>query len=108
MAVNEVIQAWVERAGEHFHPERAGSMDAVFQFSITGEDGGKWYATIKDKTFEIVEGEAEAPKVTIVCSVENFCRLVTRKIDAESLYSMGRLQIKGPLYLAQRFAYIVS
>ena len=97
-----------EAAPNRFQPSRAGSMDAVFQFDIIGEGGGQWYLTIKDKTLTVTEGTHDSPKVTITASADDWLKLVNRRADATSLYMMGRIKVKGPLYLAEQLLYVLG
>ena len=47
-----------------FNPTAAGGVDAVFQFEITGDDGGSWNVTVKDGACRIEEGAHASPSVT--------------------------------------------
>ena len=37
-------------------PQRTGGLSAVYQFDISGDQGGKWYVNIVDGKAYVVEG----------------------------------------------------
>lgn len=102
------VKAWFDVAPARFQPSRAGNMNTVVQFDISGEGGGKWYVTVKDKTLTVSEGEAEDPAVTVTMAAGDWLKMVNRQADVGSLYMSGRLQVKGSIYLAQQFAYLFA
>jgi putative sterol carrier protein len=104
----ESIKAWFDSLPGRFQGSRAGSMDAVFQYDISGEGGGQWFLTIKDKAITVNEGLAPNPRLTIIVSAEDYLRVVNRKADPVSLYEMGRVRLIGSEYLAEQLMYLLG
>ena len=48
-----------------FHADRAVGLSAVFQFVVTGDDGGTWHAAIANGACTVSAGDHASPGVTI-------------------------------------------
>jgi len=108
MVTKEDISNSLQAMQNRFQGQRAGSMNAVVQLNITGEGGGHWYLTVKDQALQITEGQHDRPTATVVTSADDWLKLVNRQAWGESLYNMGRLQVYGDLYLAERLQYLFA
>jgi NAD(P)-dependent dehydrogenase (short-subunit alcohol dehydrogenase family)/acyl dehydratase/putative sterol carrier protein len=84
-----------------FQADKAAGVDVVFQFSITGPDGGEWNVTVKDGACTCEEGPHPSPTTTIIMSDEDFLGLVAGKVNAMQAYTSGKLKIKGDLMKSQ-------
>jgi len=52
----ETVQAVFERMPNTFQADKAAGVNVVFQFCLSGGDGGDWYAIVKDKTCTVEAG----------------------------------------------------
>jgi putative sterol carrier protein len=84
-----------------FQAEKATDVDVVFQFDITGTNGGSWYATVKDGTCEVTEGSHSSPTTTIEMGDDNFIKMISGELNAMSAYTGGKLKISGDLMKSQ-------
>jgi putative sterol carrier protein len=91
-----------------FVPERAKGVDAVFQFSATGEGAGDWAVAIRDGTCTVTPGIADKPTVTFRVDGKDLLGMLTGKLNGMSLFMQGRLRVQGDLGLASRFASFFS
>jgi putative sterol carrier protein len=103
----ESVKAWFDSAPARFQANRAGGLDIVLQMNITGEGGGQWYLTIKDKKLTVSEGTAANPRLTVTMSAEDWLRVMNHKADGEALYEMDRIRISGSEYLAEQLMYLL-
>jgi NAD(P)-dependent dehydrogenase (short-subunit alcohol dehydrogenase family)/acyl dehydratase/putative sterol carrier protein len=86
---------------DSFRPEKAEGIDAVFQYRISGPGGGQWYASVKDRTCEVVRGEHPKPTTTIIISDKDFLALTQNKLNAMQAFTSGRLKVEGDLMKSQ-------
>jgi NAD(P)-dependent dehydrogenase (short-subunit alcohol dehydrogenase family)/putative sterol carrier protein len=84
-----------------FKADKAAGVDVVFQFDITGTNGGSWYATVKDGTCEVTEGSHSSPTTTIEMGDDNFVKMISGELNAMSAYTSGKLKIRGDLMKSQ-------
>ncbi len=90
-----------DQMGDAFQADKAAGVDVVFQFKLTGDGGGDWYAAIVDQTCTITAGAHERPTTTIIMSAPDFIDLITGKLNAMAAYTGGQLKIEGDLMKSQ-------
>jgi putative sterol carrier protein len=101
MAITNVKEVF-DKVSQTFDPDAAKGLDAVFQFDITGEDGGMWNVAVKDGACKVEEGKAEAPTVALSMSSETWLGMVNKQINGIQAFMSGKLQLTGDMLLAQR------
>jgi putative sterol carrier protein len=92
----------IEEMPELFRGERAGRANVVVQFQISGEEGGNWYVTIRDKTCTVAEGLAESPDATVRVDASDYVALSTGKLGSMKAFATGKVKASGDLSLLQR------
>ena len=63
---------------KNLNADAAKGMNSVIQFNLSGDNGGQWYATIKDGKAEVAQGTAPAPNMTLSMSASDY-------VDIESV-----------------------
>ncbi len=91
-----------DKMPEVFDTDAAQGLNAVFQFEITGDDGGNWNIVIQDGTCEIVEGSHAEPTVTLTMSAETWLGMINKEINGMQAFMGGQLKASGDIMLAQR------
>ncbi len=89
-----------------FIPAKAVGMNAVIQFDITGDGGGKWYASIVNGALEVLEGQHAAPQLTLSAKAQDYIDISTGKLNDQLAFMTGRIKAKGDLALAMKMAGI--
>lgn len=87
---------------EVFNADAAQGLDAVFQYEITGDNGGNWNVAIKDGTCQVSEGTHESPTVTLTLSSDTWLGIVNKETNGMQAFMSGELQATGDIMLAQR------
>ncbi len=95
------VKTIFDRLPEAFQADKATGVDVVFQFKISGPDGGDWYATVKEGTCEVNEGIHKSPTTTIFMSDQDFVGLIEGTVNAMQAYTSGKLKIEGDLMKSQ-------
>ena len=97
-----------DKMPEVFNADAAQGLNAVFQFEITGNDGGNWNVVVKDGTCEIVEGTHDAPTVTLTMSDETWLGMINKQINGMQAFMGGQLKAVGDIMLAQRIEQLFA
>jgi putative sterol carrier protein len=92
----------IETMPDTFRPERAGRADAVVQFKLSGEGGGNWYVTIRDRTCTVVEGVTDAANATVQTDAADYVALATGRLGSMKAFMTGRVKASGDVSLLQR------
>ena len=89
-----------------FNPERAAGMDAVIQFYVSGDQGGEWFAVIRNKELKVSPGTTPNPKLTIKANAQDLVNMFNGKINPVTAYMQGKIQTQGDLGVAMRVAEV--
>ena len=84
-----------------FRPDGAEGINAVIAYDVTGDGGGKWKLTVKDKTIktEKVEGELAGFTVKATVDAETFCGITVGQVDGTQAFMSGKLKVEGDMSL---------
>jgi putative sterol carrier protein len=78
----------------------------VYQFDLSGDGGGKWYAAIKNDACAVTEGAHASPNITISMAAQDYLDMINGKANGQMLFMSGKLRIAGDLSLALRLQSI--
>jgi pimeloyl-ACP methyl ester carboxylesterase/putative sterol carrier protein len=85
-------------------PEKAGTTNALVQFDLSGNAGGRWWVKIHDGIAESAKGEPpEAAKLTFLADAGDWVRIMTGQLDGTTAFRQGKLRVKGDVELAMKF-----
>jgi len=86
-----------------FKADQSKGENLVFQFELSGENGGTWYVKIQDQSVEIKPEPHSSPNITIQTDTNSFLKMVRGEISETSLFMMGKIKIKGNPMHALKF-----
>ena len=75
-------------------------MDAVYQFDLSGAQGGQYYLQINDGACQVTRGSHPEPHVTLSRSGEDCVRVLNGQLNGPAVAMSGRLRISGDVGLA--------
>lgn len=74
---------------------------AVYQFELSGEDGGTWFLDLKNKGGNAGYGEpSDQADVVMNMSTDDFVKMFSGKLKPTMAFMSGKLKIKGNMALA--------
>lgn len=85
-----------------FSKDAAKGLNAVFQFDLSGDGGGKWHVAINNDQCQVKEGAHSSPNITISMTAQDYLDMVTGKANGQMLFMSGKLRIAGDMGLALR------
>ena len=83
-------------------------VNAVYQFSITGANGGDWWVDTTKSGGEIGAGLRPDAKCTITMAEADFLDMYTGKLNGQMAFMTGKLKIKGDMSLAMKLGSVLG
>lgn len=82
---------------------------AVFQFELSGEDGGTWFLDLKSKSGNVGYGEpSDQADVVMSMSTDDFVKMFSGKLKPTMAFMSGKLKIKGNMALAMKLEKLMN
>jgi hypothetical protein len=102
----EVLTALVEGMPDVFRADRAGPLDVVVHWRVTGRPDGDadvFELRIAEGKCVVAPPETPAPQLVLTLDPVNFVKMTTGNANARMLFLRGRLKARGDLGLVNRF-----
>lgn len=96
--VNEVF----EKMPQVFNPAAAAGLNVIYQFHITGDQGGDWNVVIKDSTCQVSAGVHESPSVSLTMADADWLAMCNGTLNGMTAFMTGKLKASGDIMAAQR------
>ncbi|XP_022434735.1 hydroxysteroid dehydrogenase-like protein 2 isoform X1 [Monodon monoceros] len=82
---------------------------AIYQFELSGEDGGTWFLDLKSKGGNVGYGEpSDRADVVMSMSTDDFVKMFSGKLKPTIAFMSGRLKIKGNMALAIKLEKLMN
>lgn len=82
--------------------EAAEDLDAVYQFDLSGSQGGQYQLRVQNGTCVVEEGTHADPHVTLSMAGEDCIKVLNGQLSGPAIVMSGRLQISGDVGLAMQ------
>lgn len=81
-------------------------MDAVYQFNVSGDEGGNWTVNLRDGN--VAQGTDEAADCTIGIADGDLIDLVNGDASGPQLFMGGKIAIEGDMGLAMKLQNVLG
>jgi putative sterol carrier protein len=98
------IQEFFDALPSHFSPAASEGVNAVYQFDLSGEQGGQYQLHVTDGTCRVIPGVHPSPDVTLSMTGEDCLAVLEKRLNGVAAYLNGRLRMDGDIGLAMRLA----
>jgi putative sterol carrier protein len=80
----------------------AEDLDAVYQFDLSGAQGGQYILTIRQGACQVEEGMHADPHVVLSMAGEDCIKILKGQLSGPAVAMSGRLKISGDIGLAMQ------
>jgi putative sterol carrier protein len=98
------VQEFFDALPSRFSPAASEGVSAVYQFDLSGEQGGQFQLHVADQSCRVVPGVHPSPSVTLSMAGEDCLAVLEGRLNGLSAYLSGRLRMDGDIGLAMRLA----
>jgi putative sterol carrier protein len=74
-------------------PDVVAKIGAVYQFNISGPEGGSWVVDCSAPGGKVSEGTSEAARCTVAMTDKDFLGIVNGKLNPQMAFMSGKLKI---------------
>src|SRR5881296_3024211 len=96
------VQAFFDALPSRFHAAAAEGVTAVYQFDLSGNEGGQYQLHIADQTCRVSPGLHPSPDVTLRMAGEDCVAILDGALDRVFGFLNRRLKMEGDLGLAMK------
>ena len=82
--------------------DAAEDLDAIYQFDLSGAQGGQYILTIREGACQVAEGMHADPHVVLAMAGEDCVKVLTGQLSGTAVAMSGRLKISGDIGLAMQ------
>jgi putative sterol carrier protein len=75
-------------------PDLVKDIGAVLRFEISGPNGGTWTVDLTKPSDWIKEGPEGTPKMSVLCSDEDFVKIISKELNPQMAALQGKLRFK--------------
>jgi putative sterol carrier protein len=88
-------------------PDVVAKINAIYQFNISGPNGGQWSVDCTQPGGAIAPGTAAGAKCTVAATDADFLAIVNGKLNPQMAFMSGKLKIQGDMGLAMKLQQIL-
>jgi putative sterol carrier protein len=96
------VKEFFQLLPDQLDSDAAEDLDAVYQFDLSGAQGGQYILTIREGACQIAEGLHAAPHVVLSMAGEDCIKILKGQLSGTSVAMSGRLKISGDIGLAMQ------
>jgi putative sterol carrier protein len=88
-------------------PDVVAKINAVYQFNISGPQGGQWSVDCTQPGGLVTSGTAANARCTVQATDADFLNIVNGKLNPQMAFMSGKLRIQGDMALAMKLQQIL-
>ena len=106
-SAKEIFEQKIPAKLETNAPKIAG-LNAVYEFNITGDNGGVWTVDIANGQGKVTSGSGGNAKCTVTVSSSDFSDIIEGKLNPQMAFMTGKLKVAGDMGLALKLGAVLG
>ncbi len=97
---------YFETLNKRFVGAQASGVEAVYQFELSGDEGGTWHVVVSNGTMAVHEGAHASPTTTLKMKGDDYVKMSNGELNGQVAYMTGKMKISGSIPLAMKMKNI--
>lgn len=93
---------------QSFDASKAGDLNLIILFDLSGDGGGQWHATIADGVLDYGEGIIANPSATLSMDADDFEAMSNGDLNPMMAFMSGKIKVDGDLNAVMKFQSLVG
>ena len=89
-------------------PDVVSKIGAVYQFNVSGPEGGEWTVDCATPGGKVTAGSSPAARCTVTATDKDLLAIVNGKMNPQMAFMSGKLRIAGDIGLAMKLQLILG
>jgi hypothetical protein len=89
-------------------PDVVAKINAVYQFNVTGPEGGAWTVDCTAPGGKVTQGVDPGARCTVNITDRDLLGIITGKVNPQMAFLSGKLRIQGDMGLAMKLQQILT
>lgn len=96
------VKEFLQLLPGRLNSDAAEDLDVVYQFDLSGAQGGQYILTIREGACQVAEGMHADPHVVLSMAGEDCIKILKGQLSGPAVAMSGRLKISGDIGLAMQ------
>jgi len=101
---SRTVREFFDALPARFRSDAADGVNAVYQFDLSGEEGGQYQLHVADRSCRVCDGVHPSPNVRLSMAGTDCVDVLEGRLSGMSALLSGRLKISGDMGLAMQLA----
>jgi putative sterol carrier protein len=89
-------------------PSKVANMNSVYQFNVTGDDGGEWTVDLTGEIAAVAAGAHDAANCTVTIADQDLVAIIAGSLNPQMAFMTGKVKISGDMGLAMKLGKILG
>ena len=89
-------------------PGELASINSVYQFNLSGDDGGEWVIELTEANTGVREGTVDDAACVITMTDADFMSMIGGSLNPQMAFMTGKLQVQGDMALALKLQAVLA
>jgi len=91
-----------------YNPKATEGKEGIYQFELSGDDGGTFQIIIDGDGPRAVQGTEKEAQVTLMMEADHFKDMVAKELNPTVAFMSGKLKIRGNMGLALKLQTLLN
>lgn len=88
-------------------PDLVEEVGAMYQFDVSGPDGGSWTVDLRQDPGSVQKGASEEADCVVTVGQEDLAGILEGEVDPQMAFMMGRVKVAGNFMLATKLRVLL-